>query len=1158
MKFFLLIATFIFTFSFAKESFNEKNPITVLMPQNFAPYFKLDENKEPTGFAVELFKEVAKRSNINFNIVVKPNYYEVERAFVNKKADVIMLSGISNSRKKSSLFTTKFDSSIIRAYKLRTNKINSIDEIKFNKLTLKINNIAVKLFKDFPKDKLTMVLNKEEGLISLLSKESDVFVFNEEPFNKLLTSLNLNDVIQALPHVIRKVDFAIRIQKEEVELQKRLNNALNEFLSSEEFEKLKYKYFENDDKSLEDIVSLTKDEKEYLKNKKEIILGFHTKWSSYLMEYINGKYVGIVPDFYEIIAKRLNIKFKYKIYENIKETIENVKKDKIDIIPIMSGSIAEENKFQTSKNIFTDYLYIFENKNSEFKKINSIKDLKGLKVAYADVRIRLDKYLSQYKDSIEFVKTNTSLDAFLLLQNNEVDVVIDKYSTNYLLFENFLQNDIKATYLIKELLPDSAVAITSKDPLLKSIITKAISSITFLEQQYIINKWLSLYDNKKEEKIQLSLKEKEYLEKNNEFTVCNQYDVYPISGVKNNKLVGIMGDIYKCFEEELNINFKVIESINNDDFVKKVKDNTCDFVSVIDKKGNRFKNIISSETILESHLASMGNIKSVAVEDLSLLKNQTILVKFEELKKKINRVYPNLNIEVVRDINEIIKRIKNDSKTYLIATKPIIDRYINKYGFDKFKTNGIYEDFSLEFATGVNSDNTILLGIINKVIKSLDDSFLNNIIDNHTIKEFRIEKSYNIYLIYTLVFLSILIFLIFFRNRVLNEKLKLQKELQEVKEKQLKQEVIKKERDKLNITQHIAKVGSFTYETNGDKYWCSKEFCNIMDFDLKENITKDKELLKVHKNDRVNFENFINATPESKITRKIVYKIITKKGEKYIERYCSFNSIEKICTGVILDITEKVLAEKDKEQRELVLLNQSKLASLGEMIGNISQQWREPLSVITVASSGIKLQNEAKILSDDILYRELDLINENCYFLSDTIETFRNYIETSKELKEVVLQETIKNTLGILSASLKNSYIKLIHNLDEVDNIKINLIPGELSQVLMNIITNAKDILVENKVSNPLIKLTLENENGKIKISIKDNAGGIPHKIFSKIFEAYFTTKYKSEGTGLGLYMSHQIVTQQLNGNIDVENVNFIHNNVEYKGAEFIISFDVR
>lgn len=259
---------------------------------------------------------------------------------------------------------------------------------------------------------------------------------------------------------------------------------------------------------------------------------------------------------------------------------------------------------------------------------------------------------------------------------------------------------------------------------------------------------------------------------------------------------------------------------------------------------------------------------------------------------------------------------------------------------------------------------------------------------------------------------------------------------------------------------------------------------------------------------------------------------------------------------VFTDITELAeyrvsLEDKVNEQieqlrqKDIQLLEKSKMAQMGEMIGNIAHQWRQSLSVISTGATGLKLQKECNMLTDEHLIKTCDSINDNAQYLSQTIDTFRNFIRETKEYKEVIVQESLEEVIKLLEASLQNNHINLKKDIEETQPIKINMIAGELSQVLINIINNAKDVLIDRNIEDALIDISLKTNDNKVVISIEDNAGGIPVDILPKIFDPYFTTKHQSIGTGLGLYMSYKIITENLNGNLYAQNMK--------NGAKFIV-----
>ena len=240
----------------------------------------------------------------------------------------------------------------------------------------------------------------------------------------------------------------------------------------------------------------------------------------------------------------------------------------------------------------------------------------------------------------------------------------------------------------------------------------------------------------------------------------------------------------------------------------------------------------------------------------------------------------------------------------------------------------------------------------------------------------------------------------------------------------------------------------------------------------------------------------------------------------------------------------KQMIKKDKQ-----LLEQAKMAQMGEMIGNIAHQWRQPLSAISTVASGVKLNHEFNMLKSEDIPKQMDLIVENTNYLSKTIDTFRDFIKEDKAQKDVSIHEVIDNSLKIVSASMKSHHIEVKKNIDYDTPVTINMIKGELSQALINILNNAKDALVQNEIENPWIKITQTQMDDILIIMIEDNAKGIKKELLTKIFDPYFTTKHQFQGTGLGLYMTKTIVENHLKGKLEVKNTK--------NGALFTISLKI-
>ncbi len=262
--------------------------------------------------------------------------------------------------------------------------------------------------------------------------------------------------------------------------------------------------------------------------------------------------------------------------------------------------------------------------------------------------------------------------------------------------------------------------------------------------------------------------------------------------------------------------------------------------------------------------------------------------------------------------------------------------------------------------------------------------------------------------------------------------------------------------------------------------------------------------------------------------------------------------VEDNVTNLQTKIKEEV--DKNKETNEQ-LFKSEKMAAMGEMIGNIAHQWRQPLSVITISSTGIQFQNELGSLTDEKLNTACETINKNAQYLSQTIEDFRNFIKGDREKVHFKLKENIDSFIQLIEGSMKNHDIKVILNIDE--KIELYSYPNELNQCLINLFNNAKDAMKERNIENRIIFLNAFIENENVVIVMKDNAGGISEAFMGNIFEPYFTTKHKSQGTGLGLHMSWKIIVEGFGGTIEAENENFNWEGEEMQGAVFTIKFKI-
>ena len=229
-------------------------------------------------------------------------------------------------------------------------------------------------------------------------------------------------------------------------------------------------------------------------------------------------------------------------------------------------------------------------------------------------------------------------------------------------------------------------------------------------------------------------------------------------------------------------------------------------------------------------------------------------------------------------------------------------------------------------------------------------------------------------------------------------------------------------------------------------------------------------------------------------------------------------------------LKETIRKEVEKNQKQqLYIIQQSRLAQMGEMISMIAHQWRQPLNNLSLLNQLIINKYYKNKLDDKAIEYFKENSKKYINFLSNTIDDFRNFYKEDKQKENVTFNEIVTYVLEMVKPSLENNNISV--ELDLNSDVVFKTYKNELRQVLLNLIKNAEDAIVENKIQNPKIKIITQDNI----LMIKDNAGGIPQDIMDKIFDPYFSTKSKN-GTGLGLYMSKMIIEEHCNGKLETYN----------------------
>ncbi|WP_419768627.1 sensor histidine kinase [Arcobacter sp.] len=316
----------------------------------------------------------------------------------------------------------------------------------------------------------------------------------------------------------------------------------------------------------------------------------------------------------------------------------------------------------------------------------------------------------------------------------------------------------------------------------------------------------------------------------------------------------------------------------------------------------------------------------------------------------------------------------------------------------------------------------------------------------------------------------------------------------------------------------------------------------------------------------------IQTYPKKYFSTKVIQEVVQDKKvvyEKNKSDFLYFIKVVTLCvlcfmalftflmTSIVKDIVNKYMSKVKNEQNKLknlnetlsskvafgieegkrkdkAILEQSKMAKVGSMISMIAHQWRQPLSELSGVLMELETATRFKKVDEKHILNSIDRSNDMIEFMSNTIDDFRNFYKPDKKKEYFNISDACKKAINLVDATLHNLSIDLIFDIKK--DKKIFGYPTEYSQVILNLISNAKDILVEKQIKDPKINLTITSRGMQSIVTIKDNAGGIGEENLDLIFDPYYSTKDSSKGTGLGLYISKLIIEKNMGGELSVQN----------------------
>ena len=646
-----------------------------------------------------------------------------------------------------------------------------------------------------------------------------------------------------------------------------------------------------------------------------------------------------------------------------------------------------------------------------------------------------------------------------------------------------------------------------------------------------------------------------YIKNKKTINVCVKNNLEPLAIKENNRYSGITIDYLNLISKSTKLDLNYIYTTNINDYINGVRDGTCDIATVVIRKPNKYKLFLTPSTPFASDSIVLATlINKPYISDLNRLKGEKIMIEKEakSLILYIKHLYPKLNIIEVATTD--LDRVADGEfygvieSSYLLAYK-IASKYPNKI---KIMTQA--SDKRVEGSFGVSNKEPLLLSILNKAINKIPQSTKQKIINSY--RTINIEKYTDYTLLWQIIVIFILIlfiiYIIFLKLNKLNKTI--------LNQKNKFQNIFENSSDGVAIITN----GRFTDCNNAIlkllKYQTKEEFLTLIPADFSPKYQPDGEysyeksmmLINTAKEKGKNYFEWVHkkTTGEEFWTETTLTNISNDSSDVIIHvvmrdiQYRKELEQELMSLNTNLELKVQEGIEKNKEQ-QLAMLQQSRHAQMGEMLAIIAHQWRQPLNSLSMINQTISLKYTLGKLNNEYMVDFDQDSKEQIVQMSQTIDDFSNFFKPNKEAKVFSVNTAILNAIKLLKPVLYKHVILI--EFDEKEQVVIKGFSNDLGQVIINILNNAKDVLIEkSRDEKNTIHIALEKENDTVVITIEDNGGGIADDVISKIFDPYFSTKDEKNGTGLGLYMSKSIIENYSHGTLSVKNSS--------KGAVFKIS----
>ena len=1131
--------------SFTQEELNfiKAHPVIRFSDVQWEPFASI-KGGEYSGVFKTYYKLLEQRTGIHFEFVKVGdgvNFQHVLDALEAKKIDMIDGSGKTEDRERYALFSAPLMQVSLAGV---SNRHNSFIESTLENqriVVAKGSTASEYISEKFPTKRVLYTESIDEALEMVRQNRADVLLDNAIVLDYMIESKAYSTQVDIKTIDDYEFNIYAMIRNDYPLLQQIITKAVKS-ITQEELLRINNKLLQATIRPIrkKNKLGLSDKELDFIKQHPTITLGTDKSWKPYVIQHDDGTVSGYDAEVLSLINKASGANFVLKTGDWSQMQLD-AQSRKID--GLSTGGIHEERKsYLNFSDIYISMRKILLTTKENPKNIQTLEDLDG-------------KTIAVHSSNLVDVKTARQFSQSNVLKLDSVEAVISSVVTGKAdaMFGNgavfYLANDLGMPYLKRSAMLDDTLDLAfgvRKDwPEAISIINKSLVHIGEYKMLELKSRWFwqeqSTAVENTYKKLQLTEAEEAYLLHKKVITMCVDPDWMPFEKIDKHQHYGLAAEYMQLIEKKIHMPISLVETTTWSESLERARSRECDILSMVAKADEKAQYMDFTSPYITTPLVMATQHDQLFIDDLnSYMDRKWGVVKGYSVIAMLQKRYPEIKIVEVDSVNDGLKRVENGTLFGYIDNSITISHAIQKDFFGSIAITGRLDD-KVSFSIATRNDEKILHAILEKAILSIDLSVRQQLF-NKWVNINHVAKT-DYLLVWQVLFVTFLIILIIFYRYVLLRKEVKKREDAETKLQKftatLSQKVydatVDLEAKNLKLIESVYNFEDIfnttmemiiIFEDDGTIIDINRSGLKMLGYYYKAEVIGSKiskhilesELPKVYEDLRLD----THEPYELILVRRDGSELYTLKSSRRIVR-----DGKKVRLSTLMDLTEL-------RQQNSHLIQQSKMAAMGEMIENIAHQWRQPLSQVNSAVLLVDGILDQKDVHDEQIEAKLSEIEDLTKYMSTTINDFKDFFVQEKKIVSFMLSDVVKKSIGIANSMLQKSHIEI--KLTVGDETILNGYPNELQQVVLVLINNAKDVLISRKTVAPKITIIIVRNEERVSITVCDNAGGIEEDIMDKVFDPYFTTKHQTQGTGLGLYISKMIIQDSMHGTLDVQN----------------------